>query len=562
MSNTKDTKQDMKKIYVKSQVDETVTNWLKEKTDPIFDIAQNSINENRFEMVDHVLGEVVKIAKEYISHRLDYSLEQDAFLLFLHEKLVDLKNIVQQNTHPRIMLGIARTSRDIAIASLDIKPINANRGENFIPLGNINLLKEICISPEILKETSFAPLSTINFLVDIANVAINKDFPRTTTLVTDKLGSIAITTTKLHFLFADSVAQQANWGLANVLDHFLSSLDKTKFYTKMEIKSVLEQIDKSVNAFMEDDIKHHYTMRNNIKPFFGTLSVREHGLAGIYIKAFQKEYGDRHLSTVIDSLDEFLTNINQSVMKGMDNSKYLDVKDILDHIYMIGMAFVWATNKKKADPRFQNEMTTILEKRFLYPFRNAITMSFKTDPNRYTIFDDDYLMAFFSLIGIMFYENKGTFYQSVLETWVADMIEIVQKYKTMTVVEHEGHTFERHEITHLLSDLYKYLRLIGVWLNKYFPKSSLLPKVIAELKAQPDITVRTSHYGQESLYPTYMMERWMVQRPYTAYRPKYFNDVDQALLDSKSIEMFEDKLVGKKKIKRNKASKKNDDKRS
>ena len=546
MNDKRDAKLQMKNIYVKSQVDEAVTNWLKEKTEPIFDIAQNSINENRFEIVDDAFGEIIKIAKEYISHRLDYSLEQDAFLSFLHERFVDLKNIVQKNTHPRIMLAIAKATRDIAIASLDIRPVRANFGENFIPMGNINLLKDICISPEILKETSFAPLSTINFLVDIANAAIDKDFPRTTNIVTEKLGYIAVTTTKLHFLYADSVALQANWGLANILDHFLSGLNKTKFYTKHEIGSVLEEIDKSVNTFMEDDIRYHYTMRNNIKPLFGTLSVREHGIAGIYIKALQKNYPDKHLSTVIDSLEEFLININQSVMKGMDNSKYLDVKDILDHIYMIGMAFIWATNRMKDNPRFRLEMANILEIKFLYPYINAITMSFKTDPNRYTIFDDDYLMAFFSLMGIMFYENEGTLYQKVLETWISKIIEIVQKYKTMTTIEHEGNIFERHEITHLLGDIYQYLRLAGVWLNKYLPKSDLLPKLISEIKTQPDITKRTSAYGQESLYPSYMMEQWMVQRPYTAYRPKYFNDVDQALLDGKAIEAFEKKLIIKK----------------
>jgi len=312
----------------------------------------------------------------------------------------------------------------------------------------------------------------------------------------------------------------------------------------MEIKSVLGQIDKSVNTFMEDDIKHHYTMRNNIEPFFGTMS----GLAWIYIKSLQKDYDDKHFSSVIESLDEFLMNINQSVMKGMRNSKYLDVKDVLDHIYMTGMTFVWATNRKKSDPKFQVDMTGILKNRFLYPYMNAISMSFKNDPNRYTIFDDDYMMAFFSLMGILFYENKGIIFQEVLETWVTKVLEIVQKYKTMTTVEHKGHTFEKHEITNLLGDMYQYLRLTGVWLNKYFPKSELLPTVISELKRQPDITKKPSSYGQENLYPTYMMERWMVQRPYTAYRPKYFSEVDQALLDKKSIESFEKILSGKKAI--------------
>ena len=149
--------------------------------------------------------------------------------------------------------------------------------------------------------------------------------------------------------------------------------------------------------------------------------------AAIFIKALQKDYDNRKLWLVIESLEEFLTDINQSIMKGMDNSKYLDVKDILDHIYTIGIVFVALTNKKKTDPRLKQEMTTILEKRFLYPFRNAITMSFKQDKNKYTIFDDDYMYAFFSLMGILFYENKGTLYEGVLETWITDVIEIIQK---------------------------------------------------------------------------------------------------------------------------------------
>jgi hypothetical protein len=294
-------------------------------------------------------------------------------------------------------------------------------------------------------------------------------------------------------------------------------------------------------------------MRSNIKPLFGSMSVEEHGIAAVFIRALQKDYDDRKLWLVIKSLKKFLTNINQSIMKGMDNSKYLDVKDILDHLYMIGIVFVSATNKKKADPRFQREMRSILGKRFLYPFRNAITMSFKHDENRYTIFDYDYMHAFFSLMGIMFYENKGTLYKDVLETWIANVIEIIQKYKTMTAVEHKGETFERHEITHLLSDLYSYLRLIGAWTNKFLPKSDMLPKIITEIKNQPEITIRTSRYGQDSLYPRYMLEPWSIQRPYIMYRPKYFNDVDKALVNSKLFEAFEKKLAKKEGVDKKKA---------
>ena len=418
---------DIEKVYTRFVVDESVTDLLKESSEIIFDIAQKAIQENRFEVVDSALNNVFDLANEYINARLEYTTERDAYIDYIHSRLIDAKNLVNKATHPKIMLSISRTAKDIALSTLQIKPIRNFAGENFIPLGFINLLSSICLSPEILKDTSYAPMSTIDYLVEIAKKAVDNNFPRTATLVTDKLGSIAVTTTKLHFLYGDTIAAKANWGLASILDYMFSKQEKTNLYIEHELDSILKEIDKSVTAFIEDDIKHHYSARSNIKTFFGPLA--EHGMATVFIKALRTK-NDKHLSTTLKILEEFLLDMNQIVMKGMNNSKYLDVRDILENIYDIGIVFVSLVKDEK-EPRLQHEMISQLQQRFYLPFTNAMSMSFKQDVNRYTIFDDDYIHQFFSLMGIIFYENKGHIFDNVLEIWADRLLDIIQKYKKL-----------------------------------------------------------------------------------------------------------------------------------
>lgn len=535
----------MEKVYTNFMVDESVTDWLKESTEIVFDIAQNAIQRNRFEVVDSALNNVLDLANEYIKARLEYSSERDAYIDYLHSRLIDSKNLVTKDTHPKIMLSITRTAKDIAISTLQIKPIRNLAGENYIPLGFIDLLSSICLSQEILKDTSYAPMSTIDYLVEIAKKALDNNFPRTAILVTDKLGDIAVTTTRLHFLYGDTIAAKANWGLASILDYMFYRQAKTNLHIEYELKSILEQIDKSINTFLEDEIKYHYSSRSNIKTFFGPLA--EHGLASVFIKALRMKHNDRLLNSTLKVLEEFLLDINQNVMKGMNNSKYLDVRDILENIYVIGIVFVSLVKDGK-EPRLQHEMVALLQQRFYLPFTIAISMSFKQDVNRYTIFDDDYIHEFFSLMGVMFYESKGHILDNVLEVWADRLLDIIQKYKTQTTVEHEGHVFERHEITNLLSDLYKNLRLVGVWFNHFIPQSEMLKKIIAELKTQPKITISQGPYGEINMYPSdFIAQRWIVVRPFLQYTPAYFAYVDTALFNKGIVDKFEKKLNQKPK---------------
>ena len=533
---------DLEKVYTKYLVDTSVTEWLRDSMELIFNITQKAVQDNRFEIVDSGLKNITEIAREYVSARLNYSSEQDSVISYFDERLIDIKNLVQKDTHPKIMLSIARTAKDIAVSTLQIKPIRSFAGENFIPLGFINLLSGICLSPEILKETSYAPMSTVDYLVEIANSAIDKDFPRTANLVSDKLGQIANVTTILHLPYGDSIAAKANWGLASVLDHMLTNEEKLTLYVEHEIKSILEQIDKSINTYLEDDIKFHYVSRSNIKTFFGPLA--EHNLTSVFIKALQKKTTDkRHLNLTLNVLKEYLSNLNQSVMKGMDNSKYLDIKDIIENIYMLGIILV-GTIKEQKEPRNQSESLSLLEDHFCFPFINSISMSFTVNPtNRYTIFDDDYMQAFFSLLGILFYENDNQLFDQTLEKWSEKVIEIIQRFKNQITEEHEGHIFEKHEISDPLGNLYRYLRLLGVWVNNFLPKSKLLENIIAEVKNQPTLTISKNAYGEVSMYPSDMMiQRWIVLRPFLPYNTKYFSDIDAKLFNSEIVNKFEKKL--------------------
>jgi hypothetical protein len=171
-------------------------------------------------------------------------------------------------------------------------------------------------------------------------------------------------------------------------------------------------------------------------------------------------------------------------------------------------------------------------------------MSFKEDANRYTIFDDDYIAAFFSLIGVMFYENKNHSLDGVLDVWVDRIIDIIQKYKSQTTIEHEGHVFERHEVTSLLRDLYKHLRLVGVWFNHFIPKSEQLKRIISELKTQPQITISRGAFGEVSMYPSdFIAQRWIVLRPFLPFNPKYYGDLDSTLFNQQIIDSFEKKIA-------------------
>ncbi|MEX0617025.1 MAG: hypothetical protein WD231_04440 [Candidatus Woykebacteria bacterium] len=534
----------VEQVLRKFQVEDSVTDWLKSEIDLPIDVIQRAVLDNRFEVVESGLHDLVGLVNAYIIARKDYTSEDDALITYVREKLIDVKNLIGKDTHPKITLAVARTARDIAIDSLKISPVRTFAGENFIPLGFVNILRDICISQELLKETSYAPMSTIEYLVDIAKEAVDRGFPNTVPIVVDKIGEIGRLTTKLHLSFTDFVAGKANWGLAAVLDYlFIRMEEMSKFNPKLAIKTTLEEIDKNIKTYLEDDEKYQYTLRSNIKPFFGPFSVEQHGIASVFVRALQQPRKDKRVySYVLEALEDFLVDLNQNVMAAMNKGLYIDVKEMLEHVYMIGMSVLGLVKMTK-DQRLKEELINLLEKHFEYPFTNAISMSFKYEERKH-IFDHDYLDTFTSLIGLGFFQLKDNDRAlSILQNWIEHLVEIIDTKKKDRLALHEGKKYPKPEIVNPLSELYRHLRLNGVWLLKFAPKSKLLVTVLKELKEQPSETIRDGIYGYRNPYPEGLTGRgWHVRRPYLPFRPKFFMDADKALYDPEYIKKFEEKL--------------------
>jgi len=533
---------DLRKVYIKFSVDDSVTSWLRSETEIVIDITQRAIQDNRFEVVRSALRDIVGLAEEYIQARLEYNSEQDKFITYLHEKLIDMKNLARKDTHPEIILSIATTAKDIAVATLSICPIRSSAGENYMPLGFINLLKNICLSEEILKETSYAPMMTISYLVDIGKAAVDKEFPRTANLISDALGEISRTTTKLHSYFTDVISAKANWGLAALLDYMLFNQDKIRINREFALKEIVNEINKSIKTYFEDDERYQYSLRANIKTFFGPLSTEEHGVATIFIRSLQiKRKNEKEYWYLLEVLEKFLIELNQNIMMGMDHRKYIDIKEMLEHLYMIGVVLTGFIERVKEE-NIKSKALKILREHFSYPFINAISMSFKRD-DKYNIFYDDYIDTFFSLIGVIFFKNNKNEFNETIEDWTTKIIEIIQRHKQNIFIIHDGEKFLKYEIIHPLSDLYKHLRLLGVWFVKYSPKSKFLSSIIKEFKNQPPELVPKAPFGEDVRYPKSLLgETWAVRRPYLPFNPSYFDKIDKALCEQKAIEEFEKKL--------------------
>lgn len=521
--------------YTKFEVGNSVIDWLKADMEIVIDVAQKAISENRFEIVDSCLLNTSTLAKEYLNSRKDYGTQQDAFIGYLHEKLIDTKSLVGKNTHPKIMLSIINTAKDISIESLKLKPIRAQFGENFIPHGLVNLLKDICLSSEILKDTSYAPMSACDSLVSIGASAIDHEFPRTADTVISNLSEISKKTTKAHFFYGDYVSAKANWGLAYLLDYALSRMDKIKIDRDIFLKSIAEEINKSIKVYFEDD--YDYLMRSNIKTFCGLLS--ENGVATIFVRALLQPKDEEEYSYVLDVLKDFLQELNQNVIIGMNRAKLLDVAEILEHVYTVSIVLIGFIKRVK-NPRQKENALEILHHEISNIFITPISMSFKKSERHHIPFKK-YIESYFSLIGIMLYENKNGEFTEIIENCLSKTIEVVIANKTKIYTIQGENKVKNYEVIHPLIALYQCVALSGSWLNKYRPGSKILVKIIQEVKNQSLETIVTDHFSrQKQTYPESVLNgRWFIKRPLLTFDTQYFSDIDKELYDIGEMSKFE-----------------------
>jgi hypothetical protein len=528
-----DVKESLTETVTSFKVDESVTTWLKDQTEIIFDVATKALQDNRYEVFQSVMVNINAIVIEYLQLRRMYSSEDDTYLEYVGNKFTDIIAQIQLNTPPTIMVDIEDVLRNVSLESLDIKPIRAFAGENFIPYRFIEILGNICLSSEILKGTTASPSTSISHLVDIANKAIANDFPKTAGVVLQKLSNISLITTTLHSQYSDFVATKANWGMAAILNTLL--LSDSPFVTKYDIDQAQEFITKSIREFIGDD-KIGHTYRTNIKPFFGVFSHESYGIAGVYSRTLEKTDNTAVISRGISSLKKFMRELDGIVLQGIDKTEFLDIHDIMNTIYPIGYALFGL--KELTDAPLKEDAKNILRNDFLTIYKNVILTGFSYNGTKNS-FSYDYVHAYFSLVGIMLSSGGEAFYK-VVDDWTSIIISMVNKYKVQTSSEHDGHTFKNHNVIYSTSELVRYLRLTGAWYLAFYNDSPELLEIKKLIKSIPnDLKNREDEYNIMNRYPSFMMERWIVMRPFMPFNAALFSTSDNKLFNQKIIQEFE-----------------------
>ncbi|MBA7516062.1 hypothetical protein ES705_08107 [subsurface metagenome] len=531
---------EFKDTIAEFQVIEPVIEWLKSKTEVIIDVIQQATRENRFEIVESGLKNLCEITKEYISARRDYSTEHDLFLIYILERIIDTKNLISTSSHPKIMISILNTCATIARDSFIIKPIRAELGENFIPLGYIDLLKEIALSNEILRETSYAPATACRKLMEVGKSAIDFEYPRTAGVVVERLGQISQQATKLHTLYADYVANMANSGICQLFYYSFMNLGKIRVNREYILVSMADEINKSIQIYFEDNFE--YTMRSNIAPIIGLMA--NNGLAKIFVSAIhQNAKNSTDTLDILQILEHFLDGLNKNMIVGMNRGKYFDVRDIYSHIYAISISLFYYIGKDiNQDAEIRNSILSIIEDQIFHIVFNPIKMSLKRISNT-VIPLSDYFNNFASILGIMFAKNEQGHFNRIVEIWINAVIAYIDEKKNDIYLA-ENKDMLNHNVVHTISLLYQYLRLFGVWSYKW-NKSQLLTGIKNALKDQPEVTFVKESWGFNMsstivYYPRTALSRaWSVERPILPYDANYFANLDKELIDKESIDKYE-----------------------
>jgi len=544
---------DIEMKYRKWNVDPTVTKWLKEKCDIIFDVVQKAVQENRFEIVEGGLETIVDLTRGYVAGRKEYRSGEDDFITYIRDRLIDTKNLVTTTTHPKVMDSIIKTAGEIAKETLKIESIKTTYGRNFLPYSFVLLLKDIALSNEISKETSYAPMNACTQLVEIGKIAIDMKSPITAAAIAKELSKISKTMTQIHSFYTDCIAVKANWGIACLLSYTVGNLEKIQLPHRENILEMIgEAVNESIRSYLEDEPGYHIP-RGNITPFVGPI-LTEHGIATILLNAIVKAttWDGKIRKDIIEFVKKFLDYLKEDILLGIQKNKKVDVNAILSHIYTIGMGLMQFINRIEDSEALKEVLQEIMEKigDILY---NSMSFGFNLEKQENPVFKES-LHLFSSLIGGAFFEgdeNKENIVMRVAEKKIRKLIDLIELGKTIVLpIECVDKKREYYNFVILLSQLYQHLRLIGSWVFKWMPKSELLYNIKEVLKNQPKITfIRKSIIGchldpietEFELYPRSLPEvGWLIEQPLIPILTmRELAKVNMELFDVENIKKFE-----------------------
>jgi hypothetical protein len=503
------------KIRINDSCTENPFEWLENETELIFDIVQKAILENRYEIVDSGFEEIKEITIIYILINKPNLITKmdDKFLTHILNNLINSKSIISPNSHPKIMKSLMNCTGDIAEETTDIEIINMLNIDYFTP-GFIRLLGDIILGNAMIEETSNMPAEASDKLLEIGKKAIDSNNISVVKKIIKILCEANRIATQMHFLRGDVIAHYINHNLAELLVYSLKNSDKILYDEIHFFLDIIQEIGENIRIYSEDNHQHSDININTL-----TGPIAKYSISVIAHLIMEKITDDSFEEVCL--LKEIINILDYNLEATIKTEKYSSTNQLLDNIYTIGIGLINLLNRindKKLD-----ETTLKLLSHILNILYYKMSDYLKTDAPFF-----EAITLYFSFIGFLLVKDEQ---KKFLNEIIKNILNLM-------------------DIFSLIGDnsrlLYPYIRLIGVWNNRFINDSTLFFRIEEIVKEQDkfleDIeikAIKTIHSKKERSYPSMALKK-SLKKPIFPYDLNYLGPEEEILFRDEDIDKFEE----------------------
>ncbi|MDO9626542.1 MAG: hypothetical protein Q7I96_02805 [Methanobacteriaceae archaeon] len=502
-----------------------INDSIEQSVDLILDVTQKAIQENRFEIVESGFKEIRNIILEYITIN-------NGVLGNFGEKLFDIVktniiisiSMVSNTSHPKIIKSISTCVGDITLDSLEIKRINNIDGYIFTEEW-IQIIKNILISPELVKDTSNIPVELINRLVKIAGNSLDLKGSIGQKIIVGRVISVLIEVNKIATidianLRGTVIAQKVNNSITSILNYILDNYEKIDDHKEIFIKKIINELG--------ENLKIIFTAQSPIDNIaFSPLTIGENNFSKLSQKILEITIKDTTFNGLIiisDIITILSENINITIQ-----TKYDLAIQLLKTNYTIGFRLINFLDNINNE-NLKNRTSKLISNLLTVLFNNMEIYLNSSEDRIYEVID-----LYFSFIGIIFVKDSDQYLSEIIQDNISKTIELLSDIPDKSLLE-------------------PYIRLMGVWILKFNPDDvSNLEKIKNETIKQSELLKNMSERDLIIIggiigiaYPD-MVKNKDIDRPDISYSEdshdlKDLDIINQKLFNEEDIEKFENYL--------------------
>lgn len=520
---TKQAKDLDKQIALMAAIKNSLIYETKTGIEPIFVTTKRYISLDHYDIVEKGLESIVLIASKYIDLFKFSIQDNDRLLTYLVERFQDLKAAITDTSHYSILPSLVSATRSLALKSLEIETPLSKYHQSYLQLGLINSLKDYVVSKDIFKDTTSSPLDAVNALTDIAIVATEKKNLHIALSALEVLSEISSSCTKLNFFYANRVAMESNQAIMTIHYHMLLKLNG---YAQLS-HLIMESISNPIKAYIE--VGEDGPRKENLSPFFGTgldpmsvtdpYSLRQlNNIAYVIFVLLSNDSKEELEDTVIDYLEEILTEVNQLLMKASQKKMYFLTREIVDTAY--GIAFTLLQFIEMGKLKNKKAIQKLFDERLYFIFSNGFSYEFAVEDSRWLNEKIDKWFAVVGLYLVSFQTWDGFPMQTIDQT-----IEKVANVLPKMIDIFKGKEYINHSISHDIEYVMSYLNLCIYWQQKLLENKILETRLVRFIITNQE---NLSRWEEEKRFPStiasMLTDHWSLEQPFVSYYSQYLWD--------------------------------------